>query len=232
MQAEPASCPRPSNRWLLARIPDFVGLLGGGHLAVAADAVRRRLYQDSTSVGLRRDVSLPADAPPAKIALQVRPLRPEDNLSFLDLHRPGISGREMPSLLAERRLLKAALGICWVALAPGERICFVGWLIPASSNALVQRHFGDLFPRLEQDEVLLEGLLTLPPDRGQGIMTHALARMVAAARRQGARSAIAFVESTNTASLRGFQRAGFAPYATRHERWRLLRRRVVFETLA
>jgi len=40
------------------------------------------------------------------------------------------------------------------------------------------------------------------------------------------------VESTNTASLRGFQRAGFAPYAMRHERWRLLRRRVAFETLA
>jgi len=223
--------PRASSRWLLERIPDFVGLVGDGHWGIAARAVRWRLHQDSTSVGLRCDLSRHGDAPPAKITLHVRPLRPDDNLTFLDLHQPGIPGSELPAFLAQRRLLKAALGVCWVALAPGERICFLGWLIPASSNALLQRHFGDLFPHLEPDEVLIESVLTLPRDRGQGIMTHALARMVAAAKDQGAHSAIAFVETTNAPSLRGFQRAGFAPYAMRHERWRLLRRRVEFETL-
>lgn len=47
----------------------------------------------------------------------------------------------------------------------------------------------------------------------------------------GARYVLTFVHADNIPALKGCQRAGFAPYILRHERWRLFRRSVVFEAL-
>lgn len=101
------------------------------------------------------------------------------------------------------------------------------WLIAARDNARVQACF-DLFPELQPDEALLEGAYTAESHRGQGVMSHAMARIAAAARDFGARHVITFVDRGNVASLKGCEKAGFAPYIQRRETWFLFRRRVHF----
>jgi RimJ/RimL family protein N-acetyltransferase len=102
------------------------------------------------------------------------------------------------------------------------------WLITAQDNGRIRDRWGELFPTLEPDEALLEGAYTAETHRGQGIMSHAMARIAAAAGKLGARRVITFVHHANIASLKGCERAGFAPYIERREAWSLFRRRIRF----
>lgn len=60
------------------------------------------------------------------------------------------------------------------------------------------------------------------------MMPYAMCEMAAVAKKVGARYAVTFVGHDNAASLRGCERAGFAPYMLRADRWRFFRRRVTF----
>src|SRR2546422_11047011 len=67
--------------------------------------------------------------------------------------------------------------------------------------------------------------------RSQGIMSSAMAQIAERAREFGARWVVTFVDEVNVASLKGCERAGFAPYVRRTERYRLFRRMVTFVPL-
>jgi hypothetical protein len=66
------------------RVREGLGLIrsSSGRRSLWRNACER-LYTRRESVGLRRDLSVPFAAPPAKIPLIVRPLRPDDDLSFI-----------------------------------------------------------------------------------------------------------------------------------------------------
>jgi GNAT superfamily N-acetyltransferase len=193
-------------------------------------AARVRLYSVGDALGLRRDLSVPFPVPPAKIQLIVRPLRPDDDLSFIAA-TPALASEGASGRLDQSRLLAAALPTCWIAAEPNGTVCYMQWLIAARDNARIQARWGGLFPELQQDEALLEGAYTAESHRGQGIMSHAMARIAAAARDLGARHVITFVHRTNVPSLKGCERAGFTPYVARQETWSLFRRHVSFRPL-
>jgi GNAT superfamily N-acetyltransferase len=190
-------------------------------------ALRVRAYSRRVAFGLRRDLRMPFPVPAAKIPLVVRPLRTHDDLSFLapvpGLDQPAAWGR-----LNQRRLLAANLPTCWIATEPNGTVCYMQWLVAAHDNARVQTHWGGLFPVLQQGEALLEGAYTAETHRGQGVMAHSMAKIAAAAQELGAHSVITFVDHTNVPSLKGCEKAGFAPYIKRTESWLLFRRRVRF----
>lgn len=190
-------------------------------------AARVRLYSRRDAVGLRRDLSLPFAVPPAKIPLIVRPLRSDDDLSFIAAVL-GLDAQAALGRLDQRRLLTADIPTCWIAVDPNGTACYMQWLIAARDNALVRARWGGLFPELQPDEALLEAAYTAQSHRGQGIMSHAMARIAERARDFGARHAITFVGRRNVASLKGCERAGFAPYVERRENWSLFHRRVRF----
>ncbi|MCS6880719.1 MAG: hypothetical protein RMK84_11405 [Oscillochloridaceae bacterium] len=105
------------------------------------------------------------------------------------------------------------------------------FLIKPADNARVHEYFGGLFPWLAPDEALLEHAFTPEAFQGQGIMAGAMAQIAVKVLDFGARYVLTFVHADNIPALKGCQRAGFAPYILRHERWRLFRRSVVFEAL-
>src|SRR3989442_13719708 len=78
-------------RGVLHRVRDLLRLFFTGHAQRVWHAVRERLYSNGGSLGLRRDLAVPFPAPAAKLPIQVRPLAPEDDLSFLDVHQPGLA---------------------------------------------------------------------------------------------------------------------------------------------
>jgi len=201
-----------------------------GHSKLVLEAISDRLYQDSISVGLRRDLSEKFDSPAAKIPIRVRPLCPQDDLPFLGVDA-GSSDPEIITLFGQRRMLRTNLPTCYVALAPNGEVCYMQWLIPATENSRLRANFGQ-FPPLAPDEALLEAAFTVPAYRGQGVMASAMAQIAENAKQIGVRWVVTFVHENNVGSLKGCERAGFRPYVIRHISWRLLRRRIKFVPLS
>jgi GNAT superfamily N-acetyltransferase len=124
--------------------------------------------------------------------------------------------------------LTAGLPTCWVALDTDGTACFMMWLIAPRDNALMRAWWGGLFPELQPDEALLEGVYRADSHRGLGIMADAGSQIAERARDFGARYGIGFIGSGNAASLKASERTRFAPYLKRQESWLLFRRRVRF----
>lgn len=217
-------------RRLVRRARDFVRLLGGGHAGEALRPLRARLHSQSLSYGLRRDLDVPFPVPPAKIDVDVRPLAPQDDLSFLD-PEPGLPSEVTWARLSQRRLVEARLPTCWVAIAADGKPAYMQWLIASRDNPRIRAQWGNLFPVLGPHEALLEGAYTPESYRGQGIMPHAMARIAEEARRLGARYVITFVADHNIASLKGCKKAGFFPYVERRLSWQFFRRHVGYTPL-
>ncbi|MFN2570051.1 MAG: GNAT family N-acetyltransferase [Gemmatimonadales bacterium] len=213
------------------QVREALRLFAEGRSAIVFHALRTRMRSQTLALGLRRDLTVPFATPQAKIALDVRPLQPGDDLAMLDIVGNGQSPELVPGLLAQQRLLHANIPTCWVAIAPDGRVCYMQWLIASKNNHRIRAQWGDLFPPLAADEALLEGAYTGAAYRGQGIMPHAMARIAEAARAFGARWVSTFVGDYNLASLKGCKKAGFVPYLKRVESWLLLRRTTEFTPL-
>jgi GNAT superfamily N-acetyltransferase len=217
-------------RGLLARARDIGRLVLAGNTSKAWWAIAYRAYSDSTSIGLRRDLTVPFTGPKAKIPISVRPLATTDDLSVLE-SEPGISPDEAFWRLGQRRLLRSGLQTCYVAIAPEGKPCYMQWVIPAAENDRLRAVFGNLYPVLGPNEALLEGAYTPEAYRGKGIMGAAMAEVAQQGAEHGARWVITFVDQQNAASLKGCLRAGFAPYLKRYEKFRFFHRQVEFEPI-
>lgn len=224
-----ASRTQAREQWARAR--DVVRLLLSGNLKKALWALEYRMHSSSTSLGLRRDLTVPFTGPSAKVPFVVRPLSPSDDLSALDPRTPGISSEEMYWRLAQQRLLQSGLRTCYVAIGPDGKPCFMQWVVLSSDNDRLRSTFGNLYPTLAPDEALLEGAFTPETSRGLGVMSAAMAQIAQRAADGGARWVITFVDESNVASVKGCLRAGFAPYVKRREKFRLFRRQVSFASI-
>ena len=217
-------------RGYASRAVDLVRLVMAGNAAKAWWAVTYRMYSDSTSLGMRRDLAVPFTGPSAKIPITVRRLAADDDLSALD-PAPGLSADERLWRMAQLRLLRSGIGICYVGVAPDGQPCYMQWVMPSSENARLKAFFGNLYPRLGPEEALLEGAYTPDAYRGKGIMGAAMTQVAERAADVGARWVITFVDEQNQGSVKGCIRAGFVPYLRRRERFRLFYRRVTFDLI-
>ena len=178
-----------------------------------------RVYSNRVSYLLRRDNSQSYDVPAAKIPITVRTLREDDVPVIL---------RERPVRLGA---LDAGLSTCYVATTAENELCYMQWLIDSSQNELIARQFNGLCPPLSQNEMLLEWAYTFRKFRGLGIMGRAMAQISEKGAEAGARWLLTFVAVDNVASLKGCKNAGFRPFRTRTEKWRLWRSMDSFEQL-
>lgn len=188
------------------------------------------MYSDSSSLGLRRDLTIPFTGPVARIPFTVRPLAETDDLSALE-PTAGLSADERYARLTQLRLLRSGLRTCYVAIAPDGKPCYMQWVVLPSENARLRAVFGSLYPLLGPDEALLEGAYTPEAYRGKGIMGAAMSQVAARAAEFGARWVITFVDQQNEASVKGCIRAGFAPWLTRRERFRFFHRSATFDLI-
>lgn len=193
---------------------------------------RRKPYRSELiALGLRRDLEIPFSAPAAKIDLTVRPMVDDDIRILFDLTSPGLSEEERELRKSRGELAAEGVGTPYVAVNADGEPCYVQWLLRPDENERLRDYFNGVFPRLRSDEALLEGAFTPEAHRGKGIMPCAMARIAEHGRDIGARWIVTFVTETNIPSLKGCDRAGFAPYVRRTERWNGLRRTLTFAPL-
>lgn len=214
---------------LIKSLQNGTHLIRNGYFSVFIQELRKRLYSQSVSVGLRRSLNEPFENPDAKIEITIRPFKKED---FDFLVENGELEKSYPRLVADyRSLMEADIPECYVAVTADDEPCYMQWLIGAESNHLIKQHFGDSFPLLKQDEALLEGAFMQRTFRGMRIMPAAMSRIAEKAGKD-VEWVQTFVDIKNIPSLKGCKRSGFSPYLVKEDRWFLFRRSISFHQVS
>lgn len=192
---------------------------------------RERLSSRRTSIGVRRDMTVPFTPPPAAVGLVLRHVQPDDDLSFI-ADQPGLPPEAAQHRADQRWLLKSDLPTCWVAVDSEGAVHYMAWLLLARDNPLIRARWGARFPQLQPDEALIEGVYVSPALRSLGVMTAASCEVADRARELGIRYVMGFIGEQNVASLKAADKSGFSPFVVREESWIMLRRRVRFVPVA
>jgi GNAT superfamily N-acetyltransferase len=208
-----------------------LSILRQGYARIVLHEVKRRFHSEDTYFGLRRDLSVPFQAGPAKISVWIRPARPDDIPQILVRDR-GMTENDIKDYLRRLYLLKTGISTCYVAVTGKGNPCYMQWLMSPDENSRIQQYFKGGFPPLGPDEMLLEGALTVPAYRGLRIMSHAMAKIAEKAQELGARRVITYVCHDNFPALNGCKEAGFIPFTIRLAKWRRFTRTLNFVPLS
>jgi len=180
-----------------------------GKFAALAGELSKRMFSNRESYILRRDLKVPFRPAPPKQPIEIRPIRESDKAEIL---------KARPGRLA---ILRANIPTCYLAVTATGEICYMQWLIEPKHIERFKPFFDGELKNLGKDEVLLEFAYTFEKFRGQKIMGAAMAAIAEKGRLSGARYAVTYVQKDNVAALKGCALAGFFPYMTREEKWRL-----------
>jgi hypothetical protein len=197
----------------------FLLVVRSGKFAKLARELVKRVFSNSESYLLRRDLTVPFHAQAPKQPIEVRPIRDSDIPAILSA-RPG-------RLL----ILKANIPTCYLGITAGGQISYMQWLIGQSDLERFRPFFDGELRNLRKDEVLLEFAYTFEQFRGQKIMPAAMAAIAEKGLLSGARYAVTYVQKDNIAALKGCSAAGFSPYMIRNERWRIFSFKESFRSL-
>ncbi|PCI11376.1 MAG: GNAT family N-acetyltransferase [Flavobacteriaceae bacterium] len=202
----------------MKRISTIIHLLLKGEFKFIFKGIRKRLYSEINSFGLKRDLNINFKSPKALIDITIRCSKTTDDSHFEQEYSN--------SGLTEENILN-----CYVAVNKKESPCYRQWLMGSSQNSKIQSFFNNLFPVLKEDEALLEGAFTLPEFRGKRIMPAAMSIISEKGNGIGARYIITFVNINNIPSLKGCKRSGFSPYILRKEKWFFFKRNITYLTI-
>ena len=201
------------------RAQRFLLVVRSGKLLKLAQEFVKRVFSNSESYLLRRDLTVPFHASAAKQPIEVRPIRDSD-IPVILAARPG-------RLL----ILRADIPTCYLAVTAAGEICYMQWLVEPSDLDRFRPFFDGELNNLRKDEVLLEFAYTFEQFRGQKIMPAAMALIAEKGLLSGARYAVTYVQKDNIAALKGCAAAGFSPYMIRNERWRIFSFKESFRSL-
>jgi len=197
----------------------FLLVVRSGKIAKLARELVKRVFSNSESYLLRRDLTVPFHAQAPKQPIEVRPISDSDIPAILSA-RPG-------RLL----ILKANIPTCYLGVTDRGEISYMQWLIGQGDLDRFRPFFDGELRNLRKDEVLLEFAYTFEQFRGQKIMPAAMAAIAEKGLLTGARYAVTYVQKDNIAALKGCAAAGFAPYMIRNERWRIFSFKESFSNL-
>jgi GNAT superfamily N-acetyltransferase len=174
--------------------------------------VGSRISSSARYIWLAKEVGPPEPPVSAQVAFSLRPASSVDFQALLG--RLGEEkGRDIYEILRRASFFGRGFDGCFVAITASGEGCHLGWLLTFRHNGLIRTEYPAGTDLLGEDEALVENILTLPRYRGQGIMLSVLQQMEDLARAQGLRRMIAYVETSNIPSLKGFERAGYKPFA-------------------
>lgn len=214
---------------ILNSLKNAFKLLWNGHYSILYSEFKKRLYSQSLSFGLQRDLNKPFEAVPAKIEIHVRVL---ENNDLEKLFEETEAAMVNPRIVAHQKaMVDANIPTCYVAVTSDDDPCYMQWLIGYKDNDKIKSKLEGAFPPLNVSEALLEGAYGNPKYRGLGIMGEAMAEIAEKASQMNVRWVNTFVDITNIPSLKGCRRSGFEPYLLRKDKWFLFRRSISFHSL-
>jgi hypothetical protein len=123
------------------------------------------------------------------------------------------SKESVQQLLNREWLYRSGFGKWYVARSSdtGE-LCFIQAVIGPEDNHLLDDGFKGWFPRLKQDEILLEGAYAFEKFRGGGLCHAVASEIIGIYRKQGFKKMITYVRADNAASFKAGEKTGFKKF--------------------
>ena len=218
-----------------------LSLMRQGQAATLLAQIRKQAMSDELCYGFRRDLAEAFNPPPSLIPIRLRPFETRDRqrlFGFTDkfgftgfTNKFGQDGKAMLDRLRRLSYLDAGMPTPYVAVTDDDTPCFIQWLITPGSNAFIGSYFNGYFPRLAEDEVMVEGVFIPEHYRGKRIMAAAMSRLARKGAELGARFATTYTQSTDLPTINGCLAAGFRPHSKRVTKWRRFAREVQFSPL-
>lgn len=191
-------------------------------LRLSLGTLRQQVLFTRRFLGLRCDLEhVRAPGEPA-VEVVMRP-RSDSFLGFAQ-ELNDARGATWLEVYVRQRMLRSGVRTLYVAADDADRPIYAQWLVRPPDLATLDRFSPGRYPRLADDEALVEGAYTFARFRGMGVMSSGMVQLVEMARESGARSVITFVAEDNVPSLRGCARIGFSLDHLRVNRRRLGRR--------
>jgi hypothetical protein len=175
-------------------------LIKKGRIKYVWNVFLNRLYSKEIAFGFKRDLSVPFKKPRTLKPITIREFIEEDEPYFIDNPNNG---------------LILNFKTCYIGVTKENIPCARVWLIDSTENKKLKSIWGNRFPQLKSDEVLLENVFTIPKFRGMGIIPAFLYDVSEKSKVLGAKSAITFGEVKNINTSRSYNYAGFSPYVVR-----------------
>ncbi len=204
------------NSVIKSKIAFINKLIKVGNFKFIWDAFARRISSEELAMGFKKDLSIEHPEPRSLKKISTRVFNSGDESFFTD--------NSIDPIIFQFQT-------CYVAITDDNIPCSRIWLIDPSQNKKLSAIWGNNFPQLNNDEVLLENVYTLPKYRGLGIMPSILHQIAERGKLQGAKYAITFGSAHNTNTSRSFHYAGFQPYVLRKVKWFLFRKSINFQEI-
>jgi GNAT superfamily N-acetyltransferase len=142
-------------------------------------------------------------------------------------------GVEYLNIRPIERARRARAGTMSVARTPAGDVIAFHFVHATDDHPALETVAPKMYPKPEPDEALTEAVYCLPAYRGRAFAPRLLEATGAHLAANGKRRVWAYLDTTNLAALRMFNRAGYAPSgAERVDRYRFGRFSTVFRTLA
>ena len=193
--------------------------------------VRRRLWSTRRAIAVVRDFASDGTLPSPPDGLRVDLVHP-DEFTVLDGLVEQAVGLEFLYVRPIERTRRARAGTMSVATnAAGELVAF-HFIHETHHHEALDQVAPGMYPKLPADEVLTEAVYCLPAYRGQAMAPRLLQATGAIMAARGKQRAWAYLDTTNVAALRMFNRAGYRPAGTeRVDRYRFGRFSTEFRDL-
>lgn len=199
------------------KIAFAVSMIKDGKIKHVWQAIARRIKSEEVAYGFRRDLEVRFAKPRTLLKISTRVYQEDDGQFFTERKNDGLIND---------------FHTCYVGVTKEGIPCCHLWLIDASQNEKLKRAWGNTFPTLKEDELLVENVYTVPKYRGLGVFPTFLDQIVEKGMALGAKSMISFGESSNINMSRSFVYTGFQPYIVRRKKWFLFCKSISFEQLS
>ena len=210
-----------------SQAPNTVAAASRIGIAAVLTKLLRRAWSTRQSVAL---VHEPLVEAPMPVGFRAELVPPE---SFEELAQilAGATGLDYLFVRNAEHTRRAGIGtVCVARTDTGLAMAFL-FVYETNDRAALNHIAPNMHPPLAADEALTEQVYCLPAHRGHGVMTKLLQVTESVLAARGKRRAFAYVDTTNTQSLRTFARAGYAPAGfERVDRYRFGRHSTTFRT--
>lgn len=203
---------------ILSRVSFVFDQIKRGELKSILKVISSRIYSEQLGFGFKRDLNKESKVPRSLLKINIRPFKDEDEEHFI-----------MDTTNIE--LIKQ-VPTCYVAVTKEDIPCIRLWLINPSQNSKIKEFWGNTYPQLKDDEVLLESAFTIPKRRGLGLHSLVMYQVAEKGKESGANYAISFAPIENINSLRSFNYASFHPYIIRKEKYFLFNKTVTYHEIS
>ena len=201
----------------LSRISFYINKIYKGEIKSVLKAFIDKIYSENLAFGFKLNLLENTKKPRVLIKTSIRECNNNDEHHF--------------KMDKENNELIKLLPTCYVAVTKKGDPCFRIWRIDHTQNKKIKDFWGDTYPQLRKDEVLLESAFTVAKYRGMGLHPAIMFDILDQSKNQGIKFGLAFASIKNINSIRSFYHAGFHPYTLRREKWFLFKKSIIFEDI-